>query len=312
MAKDRATDPSEAKVGRVKTAIVGVKTKSQDVLQRAEAARPRSATIDTTFRAIDIDRNVGGGVLAGALAFRLFLWLLPLALLMVGVLGAVIQFNQNAPDELADTVGLSSYITSSISAAGRSGTAFILTVGIFGLYLTSSAAFRTLRLIHLFAWQMPITPVKQVWRGALGFTLLTTSLMVLSALTNGLRKALPGPGLVVTLAMMFVIGFVWYQSSRRLPHPKDLPWTALVPGAILVAVGLQAIHLVTVFYLAPKLSHSSQVYGPLGAAATLLLWVYIISRLVVASAVLNAALSLRTAATLEEQIMTEESEARAD
>jgi uncharacterized BrkB/YihY/UPF0761 family membrane protein len=67
------------------------------------------------------------------------------------------------------------------------------------------------------------------------------------------------------------------------------PWWGLLPGAALVGVGIQVMHLVTVFYLAPKIVSSSNLYGSLGAAATLLLAVYLVSRLVLGAAVLNVA-----------------------
>ena len=46
----------------------------------------------------------------------------------------------------------------------------------------------------------------------------------------------------------------------------------------------------TVFYLSEEVTKSSALYGGLGAAATILLWLYLIGRLMVGSAVLNATL----------------------
>ncbi len=74
-----------------------------------------------------------------------------------------------------------------------------------------------------------------------------------------------------------------------LPH-RDAPWTALLPGAVLVAVGLEGLHLFGLLYLAPRLGRSSELYGSLGAATVILLWLYIIARLITASAFLNATL----------------------
>ena len=59
---------------------------------------------------------------------------------------------------------------------------------------------------------------------------------------------------------------------------------------MLLALGTQAIHLVVALYLAPKLGRSSELYGALGAATVVLLWLYLLARLVVAGAFLNAAL----------------------
>ena len=75
----------------------------------------------------------------------------------------------------------------------------------------------------------------------------------------------------------------------KLPHRSD-SWRDLLPGALLVAFGAQVIHLAVVLYLAPKIGRSSELYGALGAATVILLWLYLIARLIVASAFLNAAL----------------------
>jgi uncharacterized BrkB/YihY/UPF0761 family membrane protein len=57
---------------------------------------------------------------------------------------------------------------------------------------------------------------------------------------------------------------------------------------VLVAVGLEVIHLVTVLYLAHKAGELSAAYGALGTALVVLLWLYLLSRLIVAAAFLNA------------------------
>jgi uncharacterized BrkB/YihY/UPF0761 family membrane protein len=59
---------------------------------------------------------------------------------------------------------------------------------------------------------------------------------------------------------------------------------------LLVGVGAQALHLFTVFYISRKISSASETYGALGAATALLLSLYLIGRLMVASAMLNAEL----------------------
>ena len=76
---------------------------------------------------------------------------------------------------------------------------------------------------------------------------------------------------------------------EKLPH-RSTNWRDLLPGAVLVALGTQAIHLAVVLYLAPKIGRSSELYGALGAATVILLWLYLLARLMVAAAFLNAAL----------------------
>ena len=57
--------------------------------------------------------------------------------------------------------------------------------------------------------------------------------------------------------------------------------------------GLQLMHLATEYYFAAKLASGGQLYGSLGIAATLLLWLFVVARLVIAGAFLNAALWYR-------------------
>jgi membrane protein len=90
-------------------------------------------------------------------------------------------------------------------------------------------------------------------------------------------------------AMIFIYAVAWFGLSLLLPH-RDAPWTALLPGAAIVAVGLEGLHLVTVYYLSRKVSTSSDLYGPVGAAIGILLWAYLFGRLTVAAAVFNATL----------------------
>jgi uncharacterized BrkB/YihY/UPF0761 family membrane protein len=77
--------------------------------------------------------------------------------------------------------------------------------------------------------------------------------------------------------------------SYLLPHGSDLPWWGLLPGAVFLGIGTQILHLVTVYYFGVKLSNASELYGSLGIAATLLLWAYVVARLVLASASINVA-----------------------
>jgi uncharacterized BrkB/YihY/UPF0761 family membrane protein len=50
------------------------------------------------------------------------------------------------------------------------------------------------------------------------------------------------------------------------------------------------MHVVVVLYLAPKLSRSPSLYGALGGATVVMLWLYLIARLFVLAAFLNATL----------------------
>ena len=57
-----------------------------------------------------------------------------------------------------------------------------------------------------------------------------------------------------------------------------------------VAAGVQGLNLVTAYLLGPKLTSATELYGALGIATTILFWLYIVGRLVIGAAILNATL----------------------
>jgi uncharacterized BrkB/YihY/UPF0761 family membrane protein len=75
-----------------------------------------------------------------------------------------------------------------------------------------------------------------------------------------------------------------------MPRAPGVPWTALVPGAGLFAVGFLAFTLAVSLYFAPRAARASTVYGSLGLALVLLVSLFLFARLAVAAAELNATL----------------------
>ena len=74
-----------------------------------------------------------------------------------------------------------------------------------------------------------------------------------------------------------------------LPHEEDAPWTAFLPGAIVLAVGADLLRIVTQVYLAGRLGRVDDLYGALGVAAVFMAWLYLVARLIVASVAVSAA-----------------------
>ena len=104
-----------------------------------------------------------------------------------------------------------------------------------------------------------------------------------------------GSGLLVMILIPLPFAALWLRVAMGLPH-RDAPWRALVPGAVLFGVGLELLHTVAAYVIAPYAASKQGTYGSIGTAAALLLGLFLISRLVVASAVLNATLWQRAVA----------------
>lgn len=96
-------------------------------------------------------------------------------------------------------------------------------------------------------------------------------------------------GLATTLAAGLIFGASWLALSLIFQHRKAPP-RSLLPGAVLFAVGAEALHLFYVYVLARIAQGDEDAYGELGIAATLLFGLYLTGRLIVATAVLNATL----------------------
>jgi uncharacterized BrkB/YihY/UPF0761 family membrane protein len=70
-------------------------------------------------------------------------------------------------------------------------------------------------------------------------------------------------------------------------------WTALIPGCVLFGIGVESLHVVAAYAFAPWAASRQGTYGALGIAAALLFGLFLVSRLMVAAAVLNATLGDR-------------------
>jgi len=138
-------------------------------------------------------------------------------------------------------------------------------------------------------WDVELTRLGRSWLGTLILLGLTFGAGGLASLSWKARDASPGLGLTSVLVSTLAFGSLWLLASWLLPH-GGAPWWALVPGAVVGAVGVVAMHLVTVYYLAGKIEHASKMYGSLGAAAAVLLWLSIFARLTIVGAGLNATL----------------------
>ncbi len=271
-----------------------------EVTTRLEELRPRLPALDAAFNIRDRDKRVAGSVLAGALAFRLFTPLLPLVLLGMVVLGYSSSKDPSSTGEVAHNLGIKDSAlntiahSSQLSGGSRLGVAAF---AIFTLFTASVSATRAIRAVHSLAWGLPLGRFSRTLGASLAFIGWMIVMAGLWAAGAWARQDLGLLGLIATIALIAAFFGAWLVISMTLPHPPGLPWRAFVPGAIVVALGLEVIHLVTVLYLAHKASQFSAAYGALGTALILLLWLYLLSRLIVASAFMNATLWERSIAS---------------
>jgi len=276
----------------------GLQTRNQ-ASEQLDRLRAEHDLIDTALEAGELDRRRAGSLLAGGIAFRLFLWLLPAALFVAGVIGLVQPTGSAQPDHVARKLGLGASVTAIVRQAtteSHHGTGWLLAFGfVLSLYASTSLV-RALRIAHVLAWEeSPRRRPHLIRDGAILSVALLTIISLESGVSYLRHQVGVGPSLLLSLVPMVVGGALWVGLSWMLPH-GDARWTALLPGAALVAVGLAVLHFATVYYFAPKLTRAPALYGSLGTAATLLAWLFLIARVSVSAAFLNATLWRRRSA----------------
>lgn len=272
--------------------------RGQALWVRIGQERPRHASVEVAFRWLLRDREIAGGVLGGGLAYRLFFWSLALTLLICGGLGFASSSDVNVGAD-ARQGGLSAAVAHSVSSAAQQSSSdrwWLIAVGSFSYVWFSWGLFRAVRLVHSAAWHVQPPPIRNAPRALLVVLLLPVAALLLSAVAGWIRGHTVGPvGLLATLTIALGFGLIWVVISSNLPAAAEAPMSAFLPGAVVFGLGIEALHLFTVYYLADKLASSSALYGALGLAGTALFFLFLIGRGVVWAAELNAVVwSLRS------------------
>ena len=242
--------------------------------------------------AFERERMAAAGLLAGGLAYRLFFWLVPLGLVFASVLSFWVDEDRVGLQDAARNFGLSGAATQSAMRAiaeQHHARWYLLVAGIVLLVWFGIGVIRALNVAHAIAWNLRPEKLRRPLFAGLAFSGIVISLIAVSASTQFLREEYGVTGFWVTVALVvfYLAAALWIMD--KLPH-RSTSWRDLLPGALLVALGTEVIHIIVVLYLVPKLGHSSELYGALGSATVILLWLYLLARLLVAAAFLNAAL----------------------
>ena len=277
--------PSTGKIAAARQRVGAVKEKVEEV---ASKERARRKTVQAAFRLFDTDRSTGGSLLAGGLAYRIFLFLLPYALFMSSLARI---FGAHSASDLMGDAGVGAGITSTVDNAARStgrAAPLLLILSFILMLLTAQSTWKALRITSELAWGVR---AERRPRQALVPLIAAVSMVGLS-LYHFLLVPLYAGGVVTDLVASLVaavgLSALWLWGARALPRPEEVPWTFLVPGAILFGVGIELLRLGTAVFLSGKLDRSVDLYGALGIGAAIMAFLYLIGRLTVAAVFANA------------------------
>jgi uncharacterized BrkB/YihY/UPF0761 family membrane protein len=268
--------------------IAELQARAKAYQQRAEEMRREHGSVDVAYVLADRDSEIGGGLMAGALAYRLFIWLLPFALVVVGGIGIAAAADESSTTT-THALGLGGIVSTSVAQATANGSSrwYALAIGIPLLLWATRSLLKALVVVHRLVWGDPRRTVpKPTVVATLWLLVFLVSYFAIQQLARWVG-IWTGSYLLRLLAALVLLTLWWLLVSHRLPH-REARTLALLPGALVMAVGLDLISNVGVYYITRRLESSQSTYGALGVAATLLFGLYLISRLIVGSAVLNA------------------------
>jgi uncharacterized BrkB/YihY/UPF0761 family membrane protein len=244
---------------------------------------------------LENERRLGGPLLAGGVAFRMFLWLTPLGLVVAGLLSFWSEHDRRGLETAAKEFGVGA---AAAQAATRAldltdrDISLVIALGLVLLAWFTLGALRALQLSYALAWHVEPPRIRRPFRAIAVFN----GLFLLAASSSfgiaWLHEQIGRPallGVVMSLALMTGVALL---AMRFLPHRAARP-AELLPGAFLVAAGHQLVQVAVLLYFAPKLGDSEETLGVFGAAATMLVWLYVLSRLITGAAFLNATLADR-------------------
>ena len=257
--------------------------------KKLEALGERWSWFGTALRVQRRYSELNGNFLASAVTLSAFLSIFPLLLFAIAVLGFVSAGTPDLAARLVDNLGLTGdaarAIHDAIQTAQHSRQAASI-IGVAGLLWSGLGLVAAVQYAINAAWQVKGDGWRDKVQGLLwlaGATLLFLGSFALAAVMNFLPPFLAPLGIVAGLSVSLGL---WLWTFKAL-GTRDVGWKALLPGAVVGAVGLEILKAVGAFYVPRAVASASALYGTLGVVFAILAWLLFFGRLVVYAAVVN-------------------------
>jgi membrane protein len=260
--------------------------------RRVEQLRERYGDlplIDLGLGIYQRDREAAGGVVGAAVAFRIFLFFVPLLLVVVGIAGLLTSWldAEDVNHQMGVSGGLAAQISTALSQpdASRWGA---LIVGLVGVGLTGRSLSKVLTVASCLNWRLPVR-TKAPLRVVGGVVGVIVGIGLVSAIVNRVRDefGIAAAGFSF-LAVFTVYAVAWMAVSLVLPRATSDPG-ALLPGSAIVGLTITGMQAISQMYLSSHVGRASQLYGAIGATIVTLGWFFFAGRAIVLGMAVNAA-----------------------
>jgi membrane protein len=247
-------------------------------------------------RTLQIQRRyseLNGNNVAASVTLQIFLSFFPMILVAAAVAGFFVHGGgSDVPGRIIGAMGLTGAAADSMTEALQKASESRRTTSVLGLITLVWSAIgvsSALQFAYNQAWQSGGRGVKDK---AVGFAWLAGAglLFAATASISTLVRWLPaGAGALAIVAAAVLSFALWMFTAKVLPN-VDVPWRALVPGAILGVIGLELLKMLGAVWVPMAADSSSSLYGTIGVVFAVLAWVLLFGKLVMYSAVLNVVL----------------------
>lgn len=167
---------------------------------------------------------------------------------------------------------------------------------IVGALVTVAAAYAwpaELQRVYEAVWGLPSRGLRGLWRPLVWLGSLV-ALIVLVALAGSIGSGVAGTAVTAALCLPLVVSWSWWM--QRFLLAGRVAWRALLPAALVTAVGSAAFSVVTSLYLSRAIVWDAGRYGPIGVVFVLMSWLTWFSLVLLGGAVVGHAVHQRRSA----------------
>lgn len=272
--------------GAISRRLDGMRT---EVSTRFDAAEERVPQVGLARDFATRYRRHGGTIMAGHLAFRTFVWLMPLLLVMVAVAGLARSRGVDVGEQAGENLGLGRVLGQTLNTAGeetRETWWQAAPAAVSGLVLGTLGLLSGLTFVFARVWDLPEARIEHKAKALAKLLGAGAIVLAVVLLSSALRRHGPVGSLAAVVVIFSVLFVAFLGLGSLLPH-RSREWYWQVPGAAVGALGFLGLQVLAVVYFPAKAASASRTYGTLGIAFVALAYLFLVGNLIVASAIAN-------------------------
>jgi hypothetical protein len=195
--------------------------------KQIDRARAHSGPLDAALATIARDSEIGGPILAGAVAYRLFVFALPLGFFLVSGLGVLERELGVDGRAAANTIGLAGLITRQVAGdVDNSSSWWVALTSFLVLVYVTRVLVRALAIVHALAWERSAAAVTVGGRSLGVLSAAIVGQLALVAGVGAVRERTPAGGVAVLAVSVLGVAGLWLAVSLVLPRSPRVGGTS--------------------------------------------------------------------------------------